>query len=116
MYILALSIGHYNYIYYTVVLNARDHLREAKTALWDVRAKWRSFGLELGVDPYTLDSIAVKYQNNPDECLPQLLQHWMDSDKTDPTWERVVYALRARPVGFTQLAQTLKNKYNLDLP
>ncbi|XP_064386926.1 protein NLRC3-like isoform X3 [Halichondria panicea] len=99
-----------------IVLNARDHLREAKTALWDVRAKWRSFGLELGVDPYTLDSIAVKYQNNPDECLPQLLQHWMDSDKTDPTWERVVYALRARPVGFTQLAQTLKNKYNLDLP
>ena len=79
--------------------------------MWDVRAKWRSLGLELGVDPYSLDAISVQHRDRPDDCLTHVLQQWLDRGDPEPTWDRLIEALEARPVGFLELARTLRDRH-----
>ena len=91
-------------------LNARDHLREVIEAVWDVRSKWHIFGISLGIDPYTLDAISTRHRGDPDKCLSDMIQQWLDSE-SKATWEALIDALEAKSVGFVWLAQSLREKY-----
>ena len=49
-------------------------LKDAESALWDARAKWRDSGSCIGVDKGTLDTMKGK---DPGESLSELLNHWL---------------------------------------
>ena len=75
-----------------------------------MRSKWHLFGIALGIDPYTLDAINVKLRGDPDTCLRDMLQQWLDSE-SEVTWEALIDALDAKSVGLVRLAQSLRDKY-----
>ena len=99
-----------NVVLCTEKLNAHDHLRQVIEAVWDVRSKWHLFGIALGIDPYTLDAINVKLRGDPDTCLRDMLQQWLNSE-SQVTWKALIDALETKSVGFLWLAQSLRDKY-----
>ena len=42
-------------VLFTGSLSVDQHLKMVREAAWDVRSKWRLFGLELGIDMGTLE-------------------------------------------------------------
>ncbi len=78
-------------------------------ALFEVRAKWRRIGLELGLTPGTLDAIEQR-KINPSDRLEAVLLDWLRG-ATAATWEQVIDALRSALVGAIQLARKLELKH-----
>ena len=48
-------------VLFTGSLSVDQHLKMVREATWDVRSKWRLFGLELGIDMSTLDVSILFY-------------------------------------------------------
>ena len=84
-------------------LNMKD-LCEVQRATWDARRQWYNIGLELHIDPGTLDVIEG---NNKDinNCFRAMLTTWLKMVEPKPTWETLAEALRSPPVGFEHLAE-----------
>ena len=74
-------------------------------AAWDARSKWYNIGLELNIDPGTLDTI----KRDNDYCDDQfraLLTTWLKMvTEPKPTWEALAEALRSPTVGYEHLAE-----------
>ena len=91
-------------------------LMDAKSALWDARAKWRDIGRWIGVDEGTLDIMKGK---DDGENLSDVLSHWLrgvhnpKEKKSKPrTWCTLIEALRNRVVNEEAMANKLeKEKY-----
>ena len=68
-----------------------------KSALWEVRAKWRDLGLELSMTVSTLDSIDIKERGVSGNCLREILAKWLrESGAGGPprTWSSIIAALK----------------------
>jgi len=81
--------------------------------LYEIRAKWYSFGLQLGVDVGTLDSIQCEFRN-PGDCLMGALRHWLKTHP-EPTWKAVMWALQSNSVEENQLAHSFEAEYYSDI-
>ncbi|XP_064385873.1 uncharacterized protein LOC135334572 isoform X3 [Halichondria panicea] len=79
-------------------------------ALFEVRAKWRPIGLELGLTPGTLDAIE-QMKINPSDRLEAVLLDWLRG-ATAATWEQLIDALRSVLVGANQLAEKLELEHS----
>ncbi|XP_064383883.1 uncharacterized protein LOC135332896 [Halichondria panicea] len=84
------------------------HLRPIHDATYDVRSKWRSFGLELDLDPPSLEAIDTRYRGDPSECFRAILEMWLQKDKDSPSFPTLLSALRSPPVGYAGLARTIE--------
>ena len=84
-------------------LNIND-LREVQKTSWDARAKWYNIGLELKIDPGTLDTIKGN-NDNIDDRFRAMLTTWLKMVKSKPTWETLAEALRSPTVGYEHLAE-----------
>ena len=93
-------------------LSTKD-LQAVFLELYDARIKWNNIGLGLGTSYSDLAAIKERNRDDPDECFKDLLSHWLRQAR--PTWEAIVNALESRPVGYEQLAESVKKKY-IDLP
>lgn len=71
--------------------------------------KWEDIGLELGVDPDTLEAIN-KEQEDLDGKLRNMLRAWF-RDEATPTWEAVARAVDAKTVGYSNLARKIREEY-----
>ena len=49
-------------------------LRGVRSLLYFVRRKWYNIGIELSLDVEELDTIKRVHQNDPDECLVEMLK------------------------------------------
>jgi hypothetical protein len=78
--------------------------------------KWFNIGLKLGISPSTLNAIKKKNSQDPDNCLTDMLEYWLNNGKPKPSWEAVANALKSRMVGYAQLAEQLpqQNTYCVD--
>lgn len=76
--------------------------------MFEVRAKWRGIGLELGLTPGTLSSIEQRY-TDPKDRLYQVLSEWLA--KGAATWSDLIAALWSVPVGETKLAGSIQKQY-----
>ena len=84
-------------------LNIKN-LRMVQRAAWDARAKWYNIGLELDIDPGTLDTIK-RDNDNSDDRFRAMLTTWLKMVNPKPTWEALAEALRSPTVGYEHLAE-----------
>ena len=81
-----------------------------------VDSRWNEFGVHLGIEPYTRDTIAKDHKGATD-CMLDLVSRWMTKESgtgTRPrTWETVVKAVKA--TGFGVLADELAENYRVAL-
>ena len=75
-----------------------EDLQMVKSALWDVREKWKDFGLELSVTQTTLDSINIAQRGDSGSCLREILAVWLKGSgagiDTPRTWSSIITALK----------------------
>ena len=84
-----------------VALLSITDLREMIDLTWDYRAKWMFIGIELGIDASTLDAIKANHRN-VEECLTDMINRWLRSDKPRPTRAAISAALQSgRVLGST---------------
>ena len=84
-----------------------NDLAFVQTAVWEGRARWYNIGLQLGLDPGTLEAIEIGKQSNPDRCFTETLKEWLSSPDLHPSWSSLARSLRAPPVGLEDLAEKL---------
>ena len=68
-----------------------------KSALWDVREKWKDLGVELSVTQTTLDSIDIAQRGDSGSCLREILAVWLKGSgagDTPRTWSSIITALK----------------------
>ena len=86
-------------------------LKNVRSALYQVRAKWRNIGIELEIDFGTLDDIEKSYRTDNNECLSRMLEHWLKQANPRPSWDAIVEALESSPVGEGCLAKDIRQEY-----
>ena len=58
--------------------------------------RWRNIGIELGLIPSLLDSIAENCASKPEksqECLKAVLEKWLMQDGPNATWNKLEHAI-----------------------
>ena len=88
-----------------VELTIKD-LRMVQRAAWDARSKWYNIGLELEIDPGTLNVIEVDNKKT-DDCFRAMLTTWLNTVEPKPTSAALADALRSPTVGYVDLAGEL---------
>lgn len=81
--------------------------------LFDIRGKWYDFGVQLGIDDGTLQTIRHDFSADSGAALREVLTYWLK--RSSPTWKALLKALRSRPVGAPSIAESLQ-KHALLLP
>ena len=84
------------------ILTEDNHLVLLQDVLWSARSKYSNLGLELGVKADTISAIERSNQYKVDECFKAVLQEALRS--VPITKQKLVDALKSRPVGFGMLA------------
>ena len=86
-----------------------NSLSIVREALFEARAKWEDIGIEL-LSKNDTDAIK-KEKDNVIDCLTEMLSVYLKRSNPEPSWSSIIAALRARAVGFGQLAQNLEQQY-----
>ena len=77
------------------------------STLWAVRSKWYNIGIELGIAPEDLEAIKGRHHDNPVESFKEMLFRWLRRDYPKSSWIAMAAALRAKSVGFRELADEI---------
>lgn len=87
-------------------------LKDVINTLWEARSKWFNIGIELQRTLDDLEVIKTRCNNNPDDCFREMFTEWLrESKESLPTWENIITALKAKPVGYGQLARKVEQTY-----
>ena len=99
---------------YTTVIVFLD-LATLKVEALPVAARWKGFGLAMGLRSDTLDRIEGDYRK-VDDCLQALLDEWLKLENTlrgPPSWQLLVDAVASPAGGNNQaLAQQIARRHN----
>ena len=87
-------------------LNFKD-LCKVQRAAWNARTKWYNIGLELKIDPETLNVIEGN-NKDIDNCFRAMLTTWLKTVDPKPTLAALAEALRSPMVGHEHLAEQLQ--------
>ena len=91
---------------YAGVLTITD-LRKIQRAAWDSRDEWYNIGLELSIDPETLN--VIKRDNaKTNDCFREMLTTWLKIVQPKPTLAALAEALQSPTVGFERLAEQVQ--------
>ena len=82
--------------YYDVEFIGIGDIREVQDFFWDIRASWKTIGLELGIDMGTLDSIERTHRMVVEDCLLEMLKRWLQHDNPVPTRSAMIEVLRSK--------------------
>jgi hypothetical protein len=72
-----------------------------------VTPKWYEFGVIVGIEKEVLDYFASKC--SPEECMVEMLDHWLRNREEQLTWREVARALKA--INLQQLALDIESVY-----
>ena len=81
-------------------------------AMFDIGEKWYNLGLALGLKAATLDKITADHANN-EKRKEEMLKSWLRGvdDCSSSSWNTLVAALQRRPVGHSDIANTIESQY-----
>ena len=82
-------------------LSIKD-LCKVQRSTWEARSKWYNIGLELSIDPGTLDAIKEN-SDNIDDQFRSMLTTWLKMVEPIPTFTALAEALQSPTVGFGHL-------------
>lgn len=81
-------------------------------------ARWKDFGVFLGVEHQFLATIERENGGKPRDCMLELVRRWIDNQKgtgsLPRTWQTVVKAVK--DTGNGVLAENLADKHGVHLP
>lgn len=83
-------------------------LQSIQSTIFGARSKWYSIGIELNIDPNDLDAVKEKHQSDPDKCFIEVLTIWLRGNYSKRVWTTIVNALKAKAVGFGELAERVE--------
>ena len=83
-----------------------EDLKEVLNKLHGVRAKWRSIGLQLGLDGGDLDAFEHDHKGDAQRCFEAVINAWLVSGH-ETTSERLAQALSQPTVGESRLAEEI---------
>ena len=98
-------IAWFTVIHHAGFLSICD-LRKVQRATWDARLKWQNIGVELDIDPGTLDSIKGNNDNNEDR-FRAMLTTWLKKAQPKPTLTALAEALQSPTVDYGHLAERI---------
>ena len=75
-----------------------------------VADQWKILGVRLGIADGRLKSIEVNCQRDPQNCLLEVLEMWLQQVDPPPTWAAVIDAVEF--IGKKQLGKDLRLKYH----
>ena len=84
--------------YYDADFIRIDDIREVQDFFWDIRAAWKTIGLELGIDMGTLDSIERTHRMVAEDCLLEMLKRWLQHVTPKPTRSVMASVLQSKPL------------------
>ena len=90
-------------------------LSEVYEKVFSARPKWYNIGLALGLPLATLDSIRMKYREDPSDCLREMLKVRLKLENP-LMWREIIRALRKPTVGESKLADQLEGVNNPQEP
>ena len=79
-------------------------LKEVQQTVWKARKKWYNIGLELNIDPDTLDVVEENCRADCEKCFTAMLKIWLKPASPKPTWTALAKALQSPTVGYSNLA------------
>ena len=82
-------------------------LRKIQRAAWEARAKWYNIGVELDMDPGTLDTLKGN-NDDIDDRFRAMLMTWLKTVQPRPTLAALAEALQSPTVGFGHLAEQVQ--------
>ena len=88
-----------------------DDLVDVLNAIYTASHKWFPIGVQLGISVQTLSVIRREHHDNATDCLTEMLQRWLTSISSLPTWSGLVQALSSAPVGEKRLAEEIRERY-----
>ena len=74
-----------------------------------IPAKWRDFGIHLGVPASKLDQISTEENNQCQRCFRRVFREWQ-SQNWDRSWSIILRILRKDAVGELTLARKLEER------
>ena len=75
--------------------------------------KWYDLGLELGVEDVTLDIIKSNCHDDVETCFRKMLSEWLKMIDPQPSWERLIAALKKPYIGHEKLADTIRKEQGI---
>ena len=64
----------------------------------DVQADWYNVGLELGLEPSTLESINRSYSHDLSMCMTRVFTAWHVSQSSEYSWKKLANVLCSKTV------------------
>ena len=61
--------------------------------LKDTFSDWERLGIELGIKYSKIKEIDKRHRGDPCLCMADLLQHWLESDLEEASWEKMAITL-----------------------
>ena len=86
-------------------------LSKVRNEILSAAAKWYDIGLELGMTADYLDTIR-KTNDDPQDCLRELLRRWLSGVDPQPSWKGLITALSSPAVKYHALASEIEEKYS----
>ena len=74
-----------------------------------VADKWKMIGVRLDIPMGKLSGIAEKFQRDPQICLVEMLETWLERVDPPATWTTIIDAVEF--LGEGQLGKELRQKY-----
>ena len=90
----------------TIQVLTVDDLQKIQRHAWEARANWYNIGLELKIDPGTLDVIKGDSDSIADR-FRGMLSTWLGRDQLRPTLSSLAEALCSPTVGYEHLAEQI---------
>jgi len=98
---------------YLAGLDSKPELRDLMNEVAaKIPSRWRSMGIQLGVDTPILDAIASISQGEPNKCFELVFTHWekQKKERYPYTWLTIVETLQLAAVGENRLAEEIRTK------
>ena len=97
-----------------VILPDPDDLAFLMNHLQPIASHWKAFGLQLGLLPGELDTIAATplfIPGGPPAFLQEVLSRWLNRAPPFPTLAKLCSALKSRAVDQSRIALELEERY-----
>ena len=73
-----------------------------------VYPKWYHIGIQMGLQPATLDGIELKHPADVQRRCGEVFKEWICRSEQNPTWMTLIEILRGESVGERKLANELE--------
>ena len=75
-------------------------------------SKWYDLGLELDINPASLDNIEKNKGTDSKACLLEVLKFFLN--QSNPTWKKIIEAISSEAIDNGRLAKNLREKYQIE--